>query len=305
MKKILAILSSIIFSVLSAQKDVQFTHFTYVQDFINPASAAFDKSYKSTVLVRQQWFDFSGAPQTQLASFSMPLKNRWGLTAQLLHDKLGFENNFSLTAGGAYFLPFTIRENDYRFGIGFAGNFYVKRLDGSKLIYDDMTDPNGVFNDFTKVHGDVNVGISLSGKDFFVGTSMKNIIGVPKSKETIFKYNRNYYIFASYRFKLNEHVDLIPNYYTKTNFQVWEHNIQVHGWFEKAFMVGLNYRYKESIGMLLGIRFLKHWEIAYGYDIITGSIKQASFGSHDIVLHYHVKPLPPKLPYIKSPRYFN
>lgn len=291
--------------ILFSQKDIQFTHLSYVQEVFNPAIASYDGSYRAVIIARQQWFNFQGAPQTQMVSFSFPYQKKWGFSAQLLHDRLGFENNFMLTTNGAYFFPLTIRENDYRIGIGLASNFYLKRLEGSKLIYDDMSDPNGVFTDVTRFHADLNAGLTFSGKNFLTAISTRNVISVPKSKQDIFKYNRYFYIFASYDIRMNEHVTLSPFYFAKTNFQLYEHNIQVAALFENAFKVGLNYRHKESLGIMLGIKFLKNWEIAYAYDLIVGSINQVSFGSHDMVLSYQVKPLPPKPPYIKSPRYFN
>uniref|UniRef100_UPI00404A7A54 type IX secretion system membrane protein PorP/SprF n=1 Tax=Flavobacterium sp. TaxID=239 RepID=UPI00404A7A54 len=64
--------SASIFSA-QAQQEAHFTQFADNQLFVNPAYAGSNEILNATVLHRQQWVGFTGAPQTSTFSMHSPL----------------------------------------------------------------------------------------------------------------------------------------------------------------------------------------------------------------------------------------
>lgn len=286
----------------SAQKDLQFTLNNFTGSIFNPSLTSADRSYRATLLARQQWVDFSKAPATQFLTLEMPAWKKHGIGFSFIHDKLGYENNYDLTLNYSFF----IRLSDTRsLGIGAGLNLLAKNLDGTQLIYDDMSDPNAVYDNVTRYNLNANAGLSYNAPRFTAGISTRHLNASSIENTVIFSPARYYYLYSAWKLPLNEHLSMQPNGLLKTNLQNWEYNAGLMAEFEKTLRFGFNYRYSESLALLVGLTLIKNLEVMYAYDIINGTLSDVSPSSHELVLRYSVKPKPPKLPYLKSPRYFN
>lgn len=285
-----------------AQKDVQVTMHGYAESVINPALTSADRGWDATLLARDQWFDFNRAPATQFLSFEMPLGLNNGLGLAVMHDQLGYENNFDISMNYARFFKVG---DQRRIGFGLAGNLLSKNIDGTQLIYDEMNDPNGIYTSVTQYNINLNAGLSYVSPHLTLGFSTRHLAATGLDETEIFLPARHYYLYGSYLLNVNEHLALTPSVLMKTNFQLHEYNISAVAEFEQTLRFGVNYRLKESTALMLGLVFLKHFQVMYAYDIITGSVQTVSPASHEIVLRYLFKPKPPKAPYLKSPRYLN
>ena len=72
---------------------------------INPAISG-SKSYNSlTMLTRQQWLGFEGAPLTANISYHGALNNRSGIGGSVYHDRTGPATNSTLEFDYAYHIP--------------------------------------------------------------------------------------------------------------------------------------------------------------------------------------------------------
>lgn len=286
----------------NAQKDLQFTLNNFTGSIFNPSLTSADRSWRFTVLGRQQWIDFSKAPATQFVTIEMPAWKKHGIGLAFVHDKLGFENNYDLTLNYSFF----IKLSDTRsLGIGAGLNLLAKNLDGTQLIYDDMSDPNAIYDNVTRYNINANAGLSYNSPRLTVGVSTRHLNASDIENTEIFSPVRYYYLYSAWKFPVNEHLSFQPNGLLKTNLQNWEYNAGMIAEFEKTLRFGLNYRYSESVAMLVGLTLIKNLEVMYAYDIINGTLSDVSPSSHELVLRYSIKPKPPKLPYLKSPRYFN
>ncbi len=305
MKKTIIIFSTLALISIQcawAQKDMQVTMYGYAESIFNPALTSSDRAYEATLLARQQWFNFDLAPQTQFLTLEIPIKKRTGLGLDVMHDQLGYENNFDITANYAHY--FIVGEQR-SLGIGIGANLLAKNLDGTQLIYEEAFDPNGIYSQETHYNFNFNAGLSYTAPHFTIGLSTRHVAATNLSQTDIFIPTRHYDLFSSLLFNLNEHLSIQPNALVKSNFQIWEYNLGAVAEFEQTLRFGFNYRIKESAALMLGIVFLKNFQIMYAYDIINGTLNNISPASHELVLRYSIKPKPPKAPYLKSPRYFN
>lgn len=287
---------------LTAQKDIQVTQFGAARSIINPSLTAANQYTEISLLAREQWSGFSKAPSTQFLSIETPLNKRFGVGTAVIHDQLGFENNYDITANLAWYMPVGDNRN-LSAGLGF--NVLSKSLSGSELVYDDMTDPNGVYTDVTRYSFNLNAGLGYSSEKFCFGISSRHLSGTGISASEIFKPVRHYYLFSAYRIRINDNFLLQPALMLKSNGQKLESNFTLTGELVKTLTLGANFRFDESIALILGINIIKNLRVSYAYDIINGPVSKVSPASHELLLTYKFRKNPPKLPYIKSPRYFN
>ena len=90
-----------------AQQDPQFSQQMFTRLSTNAGFAGASEYLCATVMNRQQWVGFDGAPKTTLVSIDAPIKilqeeHTIGVGATILADKLGFENTFSGKLALAY-----------------------------------------------------------------------------------------------------------------------------------------------------------------------------------------------------------
>ena len=87
-----------LFSIASlfSQQDAMFTHYSFNTMVVNPAYAGNRGMMSATLLQRNQWVGFDGAPVTQTFVLNTPIFNdKLGLGVSLIKDKIGPVNSFT------------------------------------------------------------------------------------------------------------------------------------------------------------------------------------------------------------------
>ncbi len=109
MKKVIVLILVLTSSLIRAQHDVMISQYMFNGLFLNPAYAGSHKYYSSTLLYRNQWANFAGAPKTVLASVDglMPTKSQnMGMGFVLSNDRIGAREQTDIYANYAYQLKF-------------------------------------------------------------------------------------------------------------------------------------------------------------------------------------------------------
>ncbi len=199
MKKATAILS--IFLSASCFVNAQDPHFS--QFFSSPLTLnpAFTGKFDGTVRIsgnyRNQWPAFSNVYTTSTLSVDfdilkdkLPDYDRWGIGIIALTDKAGGGVLTSNYIGLSTSYQKALDEDGFKqIGIGFQGSYGQKRLDNSKLYFEDQLTPYGftgvtqeVFNseNLNVNYLDVNAGLLFSAStdetnNFYIGASMYHI----------------------------------------------------------------------------------------------------------------------------------
>src|SRR5204862_5081599 len=184
-------------SEASAQ-DPNFSQFFASPLTLNPAlTGKFDGVYRVAGNYRNQWPTINNAFTTYTASFDAGiLKNRIPEFDQFGIGVLGFADdagngvlkNNALALSLAYHKA--LDENGYhQLGIGFQGAYVGKRLDVTKVTFEDQLTPSGFTGATSEVfpgqkvsvsYFDMNAGILYNGStdgynDFYLGASMYHI----------------------------------------------------------------------------------------------------------------------------------
>jgi type IX secretion system PorP/SprF family membrane protein len=104
MKKVIltAVLAIAGLTGLKAQQEAMFSQYMFNQLFLNPAYAGTQKYISSTLLYRDQWANWNGAPKTAVLAVDGAFANDkmgWGVV--VANDKIGVNNNTDIYANYA------------------------------------------------------------------------------------------------------------------------------------------------------------------------------------------------------------
>jgi type IX secretion system PorP/SprF family membrane protein len=337
MKKILLtviVCTALVFE--STAQDPNFSQFFASPLTLNPAlTGKFDGVYRVAGNFRNQWPTINNAFVTKTASIDFGiLKNRipeidqFGVGIMGFTDRAGdgvLTNNF---VGLSVAYHKGLDENGYhQIGAGFQGTFVSKRLDVTKVVFEDQLTPLGftgvtseIFsnNQVSVKYFDLNAGILYNGStngynNFYFGASMYHI-------------NRPKESFQGGEFLLSARTTLqaggkIPvgtynavHFAANHSMQAKAHNTMVGG----AFSLNVNnsednptnvyfgswYRFGDALIPYLGLE-LGGLQIGASYDVNTSSLKPASNtrGGMELSLIYIKKPVDPNAKKLNCPKF--
>ncbi|MEO6884448.1 MAG: type IX secretion system membrane protein PorP/SprF [Bacteroidia bacterium] len=284
-----------------SQQDAQFSQNMFNQLDINPAYAGINHAYCATLLGREQWVNFPGAPKTFLFSgdaYIPGIGGGLGLTAY--SDQLGFDKTFGAILAYSYH----IAAGPGVIGIGPELGIIQKSLSGAWLAPDGT---NGASDNSIPVTGvssmtyDVGLGVYYSIQDqMYFGISTSHI---PQQSFTSGSYPsyqfdlaRHYYVMAGYTFHATSDFDIMPSIFAKSDASSTQVDVNALIRYDKMVWIGVSYRPNDAIVALVGYQHSftngSTVRIGYSYDITTSELKTYSNGSHEIMLGYCFKIVP-------------
>jgi type IX secretion system PorP/SprF family membrane protein len=283
---------------LSAQ-DIHFTQFTYAPLSVSPAQTGlFEGTYRIGGLYRSQWNAGVGnGYQTPLVYADVPIK---GLRKQ---DWIGIGANFARDAAGIAALTNTgIGLNAaYHIGIdpkglnilsiGASFGFMQRRLDETKLRFQDGIISNGTSRDLTNIdekgvsYTDVNVGANFRSKmsktsTLNIGISLEH---VTKPKDNLVtptpsRLPSRFNIYASVDAAVSKRLYVFPAFIVRASSGTTEAIVQAVGGLKldpkKNLMLrgGLGYRFGDALQVLAGVDF-GDIRVGASYDYTTSTLR--------------------------------
>lgn len=304
MKKLLllALLIVSVSGISYGQQDPQFSQNMFNKLYTNPAYAGSSEGICGTILYRNQWTGFDGAPQTGLFSLDAPvnfLHGGLGLTI-LAADELGFENTFAVKL--AYAFRFNIGQGNLALGVD-AG-FLQKSIDGDF----QANDPDDPIIPTSSVSGsvlpDLGGGIYYNSDKLYLGASMSHIL------ESEIDYGdfttqmaRHYYFMGGYRIEFTPALSLTPSFHIKNVADQTQVDINANLQFNNRFWIGGSYRLEDAIVLMAGLNITPNLRLGYSYDLTTSDLKDYSNGTHEIMLGYCYKIKKKITPIIRNVRF--
>lgn len=286
-------------SGLRAQQAPIFTNYTNSYSYVNAGFAGMSEGINLLGLYRMQWAGFVDsdgndvAPQTFLLTGDMPIRAiRGGVGLSIMQDKIGFENNINVGIGYSYHLDL----GGSTLGIGVAGTLLNRTVDFGKLKPNNDNDPllQGLGEESAMLF-DFNAGLFWQiPESFYVGVSVINVLesmtkalGDQSETSASFVTDRTFYAIAGYPFQFEDmpSFTFIPSVGVMSNLAATQLNASVKVMYRDVFSLGVNYRPKESVGLMVGLN-IKDITIGYSYDINTTGLLP---GSHEIALSYCFK----------------
>ncbi len=312
MKKILTIIAFTVTGLVTfAQQDAQFSMNMFNRLDVNPAYAGTNQALCATLLYRQQWTNFPGAPKTGLFSvdYGEILHGGVGLTAY--QDQLGFDKTFAAKLAYSF---------HYNLGIGMlCGGLDLGVMQKSLGVGDNFVAPDGTttntgggtdqaipWSGAKNTTYDVGFGLYYTSPKLYVGLSSDHLPdqAMTKSGTTTlngvsypwkydFKMARHYYVMAGYTFTLSPAFELTPSILTKSDASSTQLDVNALVRWNKMVFLGASYRLSDAVVAIAGLEW-KGFKFGYSYDITTSNIKKYSNGTHEIMLGYCHKFIKPE-----------
>jgi type IX secretion system PorP/SprF family membrane protein len=294
-----------------AQQDPQFSQQMFTRLSTNAGFAGASEFLCATVMNRQQWVGFDGAPKTTLVTIDAPIKlmggeHTIGVGATIIADKLGFENTFSAKLAGAYRLPLA----GGSLGLGLDFGLLNKSVSGNFIAIqqNDNLIPQAAVSDKAMDLG-FGAHFHIPGK-LYAGISGVHLLA-PKLQGTNLQYlmARHWYVTAGYEYAINEMLTVRPNFLMKTDAASTQLDVNANVLYNNMVWAGLSFRLQDAIVPMLGYQGTLangkgNYRIGYSYDLTISNLKKYSSGTHEIMLGfcYNITP-PKKITRYKNPRF--
>ena len=301
MKKSIVVVVFIITGIVTfAQQDAQFSMNMFNRLAVNPAYAGMNKALCATLLYRQQWTSFPGAPRTGLLSVDFGEVLFCGVGLTIDQDQLGFDRTLKAILAYSFHLPL----GPGTLGIGLDAGMIQKSLSGDFIAPDGTTtaapgiDQAIPWSGTSALTYDVGLGLYYTTNRLFVGLSSMHLPEQQLSKKTAtydfnYKVARHYYIMAGYTFQLSPAFDLTPSVLAKSDASATQLDLNLITKWQKLVFAGFSYRISDAMVAIVGLERSFSPKLtakfAYSYDITTSAIKNHSNGSHEIMLGFCYK----------------
>ncbi|NJM16670.1 MAG: PorP/SprF family type IX secretion system membrane protein [Bacteroidales bacterium] len=299
-KNYILILVCALFNSLNAQTGAKLTNYVYTKEFYNPSYTASNGGSNAFLLVRQQWLGFEGAPGNQMFSINTSVPHlKSGVGLSFLNDVLGGESSQNIQANYSYTVKAFAGETFIHFGL--STGLSINSLRASEFVYEQQ-DPNGLYENATKVKPAGKMGINFSSKNITTGASVEKAFGTIENHA--FKAPFYYHVELEYWRDLTKDIEMLASaYFHKTNY-VAATELNLFGIYQNKFWAGAAYRYKISLNSLFGVVINNKFKIGYSFDLPMGQLQTYLSGSHEIFLSIVLKDPSKTHFYYKSPRFF-
>lgn len=283
-----------------AQQLPIFTNAANSYAFANAGFFGMSEGINLMGIYRQQWAGFVDndgnniSPQTFLLSGDMPIRAiRGGVGFSVMQDHIGFENNVNIGLGYSYHLDL----GSSTLGIGVAGTLLNRSVDFSQLHPGEEGDPliQGLGEESDMLF-DFNLGLFWQiPESVYVGFSVVNVLesmghalNDNNESSASFSTDRTFYLFAGYPFQFESvpYFTFVPSVSVMSDIASTQFNASMKVIFKDMFSLGVNYRFQESVGLMVGLK-IKDISVMYSYDINTMGLGVP--GSHEIGLSYCFK----------------
>jgi type IX secretion system PorP/SprF family membrane protein len=291
---------------------------------LNPAATGIYDFFDATLVGRTQWMGFGDEPRSGVFGFSkvLGLKHRTmfnpslrisqgvvrnpevntgalkhAIGGQVFTDTYGAFSRTHVSGVYAIHLPINDRCN-MSFGtrVGLSNSTF----NAQKAVVGNLNDPsssyNGgdntydkfVTNQSNKFNLDIDAGLYVYAKRFFVGLSADNMTknAVSFGSGTAnFNYQLHTNIIGGLKLRLGENLTVTPSViarYMKPSPVSVETNVLFD--YKELVWFGGGYRIDDAAVAMVGMNLSNKFKLGYSYDVTTSRMNSVKTGTHELVL---------------------
>ena len=277
-------------TVARAQWDVQFSDYTALKSYYNPAVSGTDGLLNVSGAYSMQMVGYDDAPATMYVSADMPiyfLSPRHGAGLSLLNDKIGIFSTTKMALQYAYNIKVGRRG---RLAIGFQGGLISEKIDPHGLELEDNSDPAFPTTEQDGNTVDLGTGLYYYHPKAWLGVSAQHltapVIEVGETNEV--EISRMFYLMGGCNIKIkNSLLSVQPSFLVQSDLDSWREDVQckvAYDYDGKKFYGGVGFSPNTSVTFLVGGVF--HGVcLGYNYQMYTSGIGMIN-GSHELVIGY-------------------
>ena len=300
---------------LFGQQQQMYTQFMYNKMSINPAFAGNESYLNLTLLYRDQWNGFPGAPKAQLVSVNLPrLAKRIGVGFNFERQTIGITEK--ITYEGMYAYKFFMGEGTLSMGMNISGRSYIQDYTDTRLyaiqgIQNDPSIPNALQS---RTLINAGFGVYFNTKTFYVGGSLPRMIrsDIDFDSNNLFSTEvRHLLIMTGGTFIINNDLRLTPQLlFRAAENSPFGMDLNLSATLQEKYSAGMTYRtggaagdIGESIDLIFGMQLSDRLMLGFAYDITLSKIRAIDNGSLEVILSYSFLPRKIKT-IVVNPRYF-
>ena len=273
-----------------AQMDVQFSDYTRLLSYYNPAVSGTDGQLNVAAAYAMQFVGYDDAPATMYVGADMPvyfLNAHHGAGLSFLSDQAGMFTQQRIALQYAY--NFRLGKRG-KLALGAQVALLSETLDGSDIELEDQSDPAFPSSEETGNSVDFALGIYFTHPDWWAGFSVGHLAAPTIVLDNQYEYAiaRIYYLTAGYNIRIkNTFLTLQPSFLVMTDADSWREDVQcrlAYNYEGRSFYAGVGYSPDISVTFLMGGNF-HGISLGYSYQLYTSGIGAIN-GSHEISLGY-------------------
>lgn len=289
---------------VKAQQDAQYSQYMFNSLVINPAYAGYKEALNVSLLHRNQWTGFDGAPKTQSFVIDGAFFNNYkvGLGLAVVNDKAGLQGQTSAYLNYAYRLQ--LNDDDARLAFGLAAGVGQFIMNTDVAIIDDPGDPNFGNDKQSYFTPDAKFGVHFSNEKLYAGLSVTNLFSKTIHQQNVAENNvtrlaRHYFITAGYLVDVNESIKFKPSFLIREDTK-GPTNLDVNSFFlfKETLWIGASYRtgvnlwkksdmhtgtFKQnSLVSAVELFVAKKFRAGYAYDYALSELSNYTTGTHEI-----------------------
>jgi len=266
-----------------------YSQYLFNELLLNPAYCGSRISTNATLLHRNQWVAFEGAPKTSLLSFDHPLMEKnMGLGLIVANDKIGVTKQTDIYTNYSYHIRF--RYSNLSFGLKTGISNYNAALttltvwDNDKVFAADR-------NSF--IIPKFGFGTYYYSEKFFVGFSIPELMAYDKNKNFSYDINKSsnirkhYFLHSGYSHKISSSLKLKPTfllkYLPKSPLQA---DLNINFIYKEIYLLGGSYRTGDALVAIIQFQIVKNLKLGYAFDYTLSKLNHYTYGSHEIMLGY-------------------
>jgi len=306
--RIYAVCACVVYAITAvrAQIDAQFSQYSEVPAYYNPAASGATEWLRVRGGTRMQWVGIKNAPRTIAMTADMPLKlfkKNFGVGLVLHQENIGLYRtmNMGLQASFHFKLLGGVMAPGIQLG------FIDQTFKGSEIYipsdddYHEENDDAIPRNDLRGNTFDMGFGVWYTHRLFWASVSMQHFTspaitlsneqssGSTEQHDFEFTAGRTLYFMAGSNIPIkNTLFEVMPSVFVKSDFTFTVAELTAKVRYNKFLTFGVGYRYKDALIGIIAADY-RNFYLGYSYDYPTSDIARASRGSHEIFIGYRVK----------------
>lgn len=277
-------------SEVMAQNDVQFSDYTRLKSYYNPAVSGIDGKLNVAGAYSMQFVGYDNAPATMYLGADLPvffIGPRHGAGVSLLSDKFGIFTTQKI--GLQYAYNFKMGKKA-RLAVGVQGALLTEKIDPGKMKLKDQNDPAFPSSEANGQHVDFAAGLYFYHPRYWVGVSSHHLAEptIVLQEKYEYGFNRMYYLSGGCNIPIkNTFLSLQPSFMVMSDLKEWREDIQCRVAYEfegRSFYAGVGYSPDISTTFMVGGNF--HGVcLGYSYQMYTSGVGMLN-GSHELTVGY-------------------
>lgn len=276
--------------VAKAQWDVQFSDYTALKSYFNPAVSGVDGKLSVSGAYSMQMVGYDGAPATMYVGADLPiyfLGPRHGAGISFFNDAIGMFKTTKIALQYSFNMKMGKKG---RLALGVQGAMLSEKLDPSGVDLEDNSDPAFPSSAIDGDGFDLGAGLYYYHPKVWAGMSVQHALAptIELGETNEVEVPRMYYLMGGGNIKLkNSLLTIQPSFLVQSDLDSWREDVQckvLYEYEEKKMYGGLGYSPNTSVTFMVGGDF-HGISLGYTYQMYTSGVGVIN-GSHELVVGY-------------------